>query len=516
MKLNHLFLCIGTVLVSTAFSLPAHAARLALVIGNDSYQKISTLKNARNDAKLIADVLKRAGFEVTYSADLNLDKMWDIIDNFKGRIHKGDEVVFYFAGHGVQIKSNQLLLPIDMVAQNDEQVQRKGVSLVDVQEALKDARMALLLIDACRNNPFPQKSGTRTIGGGTRGLLPPEPSTGQVVMMSAGRNQEALDSIPGKESIPNGLFAYELARTLKTPGLEIRAALRQVKDSVDDQAKTIGHEQRPSVVDDLRGDFCFISCNPNTQPPVNRNTIVTESISTEYKVTKNEDLNFTITPKKNHLPEISNTNKILEKPPEFDIGEKWTFIFHNIGDSKEPYIYTNQVYESTNGSGWLYVESKNPESGLKNFIHRFDYEKMDIMESFEIENTKPITLGKRFSNNLNQESLIQPPLIIGKKYKVKRIGSFSNYEYEAKVEIFEKIKVEAGIFEAYRIQFDGFWHRTDGKVFNGSAQQTLWYAPSVKRIIKAIYIDRTSSNLLYNKTSMELIKYEKELPLPFN
>lgn len=238
----------------------SYAARLALVIGNDNYQQIERLKNARNDAKLMGSVLEKAGFQVTSINDVNRTQFWQAIDRLKSRIQKSDEVVFYFAGHGVQIAANQLLLPTDITAQNESQVQRDGIPLVDVQDALKDARLALLLIDACRDNPFP-KQGTRSVGG-TRGLLPAEPGTGQVIMMSAGRNQKALDSVPDK-NVSNGLFTYELAQVLQIPGLEIRMALEQVKDRVDDKAKQADHEQRPSLVSDLRGQFFLIAPNAN-------------------------------------------------------------------------------------------------------------------------------------------------------------------------------------------------------------------------------------------------------------
>ena len=238
----------------------ASAARLALVIGNDQYANIERLKNAKNDAKLIAGFLKKAGFEVTQANDLGRNQIWSALDTFKGRINKGDEVVFYFAGHGVQIGSNQLLLPTDIEAKGESQVQRDGVSLVDVQDALKDARVAVMLVDACRDNPFP-KQGTRSVGA-TRGLVPPEPSTGQIIMMSAGRNQKALDSVPGQNT-GNGLFTWELVQLLQTPGLEVRTALEQVKDRVDDKARRANHEQRPSVVSDLRGNFFFIAPGAN-------------------------------------------------------------------------------------------------------------------------------------------------------------------------------------------------------------------------------------------------------------
>jgi formylglycine-generating enzyme required for sulfatase activity len=250
--MRRILLLLMTALAVGLLALPTQAARLALVIGNDAYQKVDPLKNARNDARLMASILQRAGFDVTQASNLGRDSLWSTIDTFKGRINKGDEVVFYFAGHGLQIGANQLLLPTDIEARNDAQVQRDGVPLLDVQDALKDARVAVLLLDACRDNPFP-KAGTRTVGG-SRGLTPPEPSTGQIIMMSAGRNQKALDYVPGQQQ-GNGLFTWELSQVLQTPGVEIRAALEQVKERVDDKARKAGHEQRPSLVNDLRGNF---------------------------------------------------------------------------------------------------------------------------------------------------------------------------------------------------------------------------------------------------------------------
>ncbi len=133
----------------------------------------------------------------------------------------------------------------------------------------------MLLIDACRDNPFP-KQGTRSVGG-TRGLSPPEPSTGQIIMLSAGRNQKALDSVPG-QSTANGLFTWELAQLLQTPGLEIRAALEQVKDRVDDKARKANHQQRPSVVSDLRGNFFFIAPGANVTIQVSPTPVASPSV----------------------------------------------------------------------------------------------------------------------------------------------------------------------------------------------------------------------------------------------
>jgi formylglycine-generating enzyme required for sulfatase activity len=243
----------------------AQAARLALVIGNDAYSHVDKLANARNDARLMAQTLREAQFEVTMLENQDGKSLFRALETFGKRVQSGDEVVFFFAGHGVQINNDAVLLPTDIRAESDKQVLREGLQLSDVQDALKDAKVSLLVIDACRDNPFP-KVGTRSIGG-TRGLIAPE-VRGQAVILSAGRNQKALDRVPNGSG-NNGLFTHEFVKSIKG-GLDLRAALVQVRDSVDDQAKRINHDQRPSVVDDLRGNFYFFA-------PV---TIVTTAPST--------------------------------------------------------------------------------------------------------------------------------------------------------------------------------------------------------------------------------------------
>ncbi len=235
--------------------------RLALVIGNDSYLSVSSLKNARNDAQLMANVLREASFDVTLVSNLDLRRMWRAIETFQARIQKGDEVVFFFAGHGVQIGSEPVLLPVDIVAESDSQVLREAVSLAKVQDAFKDAKLTLLIIDACRDNPFPAK-GTRTVGG-ARGLPTIEAADGSAIIMSASRGQKAMDSVPGLTT-ENGLFTFEFARAIRVPGADLRTVLQDVRERVEDRAKGAGNPQRPALVDETRGNFFFFP--PQVRP----------------------------------------------------------------------------------------------------------------------------------------------------------------------------------------------------------------------------------------------------------
>ena len=215
----------------------AQAARLALVIGNNSYRQIEPLHNAINDARLIAATLKEAGFEVErVHEDLGQKAMLRAINGFKARITKADDVVFFYAGHGVQMgQQSPVLLPIDITQENADQIVQDGVQLFTVQDALKNAKFALLVIDACRINPFPPKAdGTRGMIRET-GLMLPQPAVGSMVIMSAANGQKALDYVPGGTR-SNGLFTHEFVQVIKTPGLILNMAALDVRDRVEAQA----------------------------------------------------------------------------------------------------------------------------------------------------------------------------------------------------------------------------------------------------------------------------------------
>ena len=251
----------GRLFILLAFVISASATyaqspkRFALVIGNDAYRTVEPLQNARNDAKLFAQTMRDAKFEVIAQDNLSREQFWVLIDKVKGRMNKGDELVFYFAGHGVQIGANQYLLPVDIpLPDSDRQVERSAIPLLEVLDSFSDARVSVFVIDACRDNPFPKKA-TRSIGS-TRGLTRPEPTTGQIVILSAGRDQKALDSVPGSTS-RNGLFTWELVQVIRNGNPEVRGAFEAVKERVDDVARKVNHQQRPAVSHDLRGNFFF-------------------------------------------------------------------------------------------------------------------------------------------------------------------------------------------------------------------------------------------------------------------
>jgi hypothetical protein len=230
--------------------------KLALVIGNDSYMNIGKLKNAREDAKTMAENLQSLNYKVTLKLDVNQKEMKSTIRNFANSVQGGDEVVIFYAGHGVQIQGANYLLPIDLEVENETQVKDDAVQLQRILDDMANskARLTLAIIDACRNNPLPQGNG-RTFGG--RGLATTNPASGQMIIFSAGSGQEALDKLGKNDISKNDLFTRIFVTEMKKPGLTVDRILRNVRKEVVEKAKSINHEQTPAIYDQVVGDFYF-------------------------------------------------------------------------------------------------------------------------------------------------------------------------------------------------------------------------------------------------------------------
>ena len=255
MRYQHFLLALLLAFVS-AFAHATPAKRLALLIGNDAYQHISKLEKAGNDAVAMARELKAAGFEVELLRDVNYRNMTKSIEAFTARINGGDQVLVFYAGHGVQIKSGNYLLPIDLEKGSESEIERFSYSLDDLTAKLAEAKasFSLVIIDACRNNPI--KVAGRSVGA-SRGLSAVEPPKGQMVVFSASRGQEALDKLNDKDTSPNGVFTRELIARMKTPGIKIQDLMVEVQDAVEGLARSVDHDQRPAMYNESRGNFYF-------------------------------------------------------------------------------------------------------------------------------------------------------------------------------------------------------------------------------------------------------------------
>jgi hypothetical protein len=238
---------------------PANMAyRKAFVVGIDSYQHISKLLTAREDARSMASALGGAGFAVSLHLDLGEKDLRAAWRRFTEQVEGGDEVAVFFAGHGVQVGGLNYLIPADVAGESERQLQDDSIPLQRILDDMSErkAKLTLAVIDACRDNPF--RMAGRNAGASSRGLAPTTAATGQMVIFSAGAGQKALDNLGPSDKARNGVFTRVFVQELKQRGLSIDALARRTRSEVVKLARSIGHEQVPAIYDQVVGEFFLL------------------------------------------------------------------------------------------------------------------------------------------------------------------------------------------------------------------------------------------------------------------
>jgi uncharacterized caspase-like protein len=239
---------------------PARAdTRVALVVGNSDYRYVAQLNNPQNDAKLIAKALTDLGFKLIGNGpQLNLNKSQfdQVVQDFGNEIQGADVALLYYAGHGVQVRGSNYLVPVSAnpTREVDVNFQMLDVNLVLREMEYGRARLNLVILDACRNNPFGGR-GLRTASAGLAQMQAPE---GTLISFATQPGNVAQDGLDG-----NSPFSKALAQTIRTPGLDIFRAFNEVGLIV---ARATGGEQQPWVsLSPIKGDFYFAGL-PKTEP----------------------------------------------------------------------------------------------------------------------------------------------------------------------------------------------------------------------------------------------------------
>jgi uncharacterized caspase-like protein len=230
---------------------PAFAGkRVALVLGNSAYQNVPRLTNPANDAALMADTFKKAGFDIVVSKqDLGALETRRVLRDFSDSTANADIAVIYYAGHGMEVDGVNYAIPVDAKLERDNDVFDEAVSLDRVLVAIEPAKkLRLVILDACRDNPF-QKTmrrtvATRAIG---RGLAQIEPSNQNTLIAYSAKAGSTAQDGDGKDSP----FAIALSQHLTTPGLDVRRSFGFVRDDV---LKATANRQEPFVYGSLGGE----------------------------------------------------------------------------------------------------------------------------------------------------------------------------------------------------------------------------------------------------------------------
>lgn len=219
--------------------------RVALVIGNAAY-KDSPLINPINDARDMAAALRGLGFEVIFGENLSQTEMKRNIRVFGEKIRNGGVGLFYYAGHGIQVKGSNYLIPVNATITTEEEIEYESVDagLVLAQMEAARNRLNIVILDACRNNPF-----ARSFRSTQKGLASIDAPSGTLIAYATAPGSVASDGA-GR----NGLYTQELLKQMKQPGLSIEQLFKQVRASVRRQTEG---KQTPWESSSLEGDFYF-------------------------------------------------------------------------------------------------------------------------------------------------------------------------------------------------------------------------------------------------------------------
>jgi uncharacterized caspase-like protein len=236
--------------------------RVALIIGNSNYRHVQPLANPARDAAAVGAMFKKAGFEVVESKlDLGNTAMRRAIREFTGTARNADIAVVYYAGHGIEFDGTNYLIPVDAELASDVDVEDETISLDRIMRMLDPVkRLRLVILDACRENPFGKKM-TRTIASRSmgRGLAKVEVTTTDTLVAFAAKAGMTAADGTGDHSP----FTAALLDSLATPGLDVRIAFGRVRDEV---MKSTDNKQEPFVYGSIGGSTIALIAKPPETP----------------------------------------------------------------------------------------------------------------------------------------------------------------------------------------------------------------------------------------------------------
>ncbi len=240
---------------------PGGERRVALVIGNSAY-RTSPLRNPVRDARAMAKVLSETGFSVTLIEDGSQTGMRRAIRSFGDELARGGAGLFFYAGHGMQVQGKNYLIPVNADIEREDEIEDQAVDANLVLSKMDTARNSLniMILDACRNNPF-----QRSFRSGQRGLAQMDAPSGTLISFATAPGSVASDG-EGE----NGLFTKHLLAAIRQPGLPIEQLFKQVRIGVSRETRD---RQIPWESSSLKGDFFFLPPDPASATAAQKETI---------------------------------------------------------------------------------------------------------------------------------------------------------------------------------------------------------------------------------------------------
>ena len=506
--------------------------KVALIIGNSNYKDAARLKNPVNDATAMSNTLNKLGFEVAELTDATQKEMNRAISQF-GRRLNGDTVGFFFyAGHGLQVKGKNYLVPIDALIDSEASVPTETVEIDSVLAQLASSSLSIVVLDACRNNPFESK--VRATGGGLAQIDAPK---GSFIAFATSPGRTAAD---GNGS--NGVYTSELIKQISIPNLPIESVFKKVRANV---AKLTGDAQIPWESTSLVGDFYFNQDSKDTE--LNRQEdfqkieqqkkqqqeaikrLEDEKIlkkAEEIKQQQEEAKKIAEQKKQEELRKAAElakqqeeAKKIAEQKKQEELRKAAELASISIkvnpkSDSVKLATISPSITTSDGSKKWAYSYTKNlgdnnpehnkqgtiifsikqdKESGLYDlnndkFEQIRDVPKADEVVSFHHPHTHETFYDLlpylNANNNFDEISNVKNINI-----NVPISASLHDYSWQLKIQKIgvEKITINGKFFEAYKIAINGERPTMPGNCtgnMDGIIKANIWYAKDIKRYIK--------------------------------
>jgi hypothetical protein len=486
------------------------AQRVALVIGNSAY-KDAPLSNPVNDARAIAKVLQESGFGVILRENSDQRSMLSALREFGDRLRGGRTGLFYYAGHGMQIKGRNYLIPVGASIEREDEV---AYSAVDAQAVLDKMETAgnltnIMILDACRNNPFLRSS--RSAQGGLAQMDAP---IGTLVAYATSPGAVASDG-----SGDNGLYTQHLLTAIRQPNSRVEDVFKQVRSHVrrDSQGKQVPWESTS-----LEGDFYFrggpaapVPVNPgagleaalwdavkDSQVPaelrayLNRfpqGQFVAEAVSRLAKLQPSPAAASARVPALPGMP--TSADAAMRSAGAFQVGDRWRFQIVDKFKGEVVGNYARSV-EAVLQDGTLVL---NKGSVRWSALGNLQYDRNPERErTFSAGYANiPVALKAGAKTTLNYE--------VDKKYANGHVEK-EHAEGTMVVKAQEAISTPAGEFTAWRVVMDVFW-QTQGTSSRGRWVFTGWYVPALRTYVAFEDESRKANGTFIRRDRHELTSY---------
>ena len=490
-------------LCSSAF---AAEQRVALVIGNAAY-RVDPLDNAVNDARLVASSLKQAGFDVTLAENLDRRGLLGALRAFGERLTDNSVAVLYYAGHGLQLRDRNYLIPVDAEIRSEDEIALAGIDIAFVLGRMSSARsrVNIVILDACRNNPFASSTGKSQHT--AQGLAPMDAPVGTLLAYATAPGKLAADGLGGVND-KNGLYAQQLARQVLTPGLPVEHVFKRVREAV---VRASHEAQVPWESSSLQGEFSFVPAVATARDSAadvegaaelafwnsvqgtgradDLRTYLRQYPRGRFATLAQSRLDRQDAAAPSAAPLAANTTP-SDKLPR--VGDQWRYRVQDrfrLGD-----LFVTAKVEAVSAQGIAESRTTSVDTTPRST-------RVALAPSF---NAAQDAAPPEFSPYLQAAGLIGPAL---RGAELSQQIEQATVPLRVSVEGVEEVQVAAGTYRAQKVVLRG-QAQSRGAAKSGLlvTEHRLWYAGEVKRIVKH-EVTTTVGGVLLQSTSVELVEF---------